>query len=89
MSCRLWKQKVFVDFVGMNRLQNQTFWMNSQELEPHRIHGLEDDENPHRADGCHIGMLVQPVIRAYGNNDGEDYHQCKIWSKGVVWLYGI
>lgn len=80
----LWKQKVFIASWGLEKFQFKKFSSASNEMMAHPAHNLEDGDD--RLDGCRVRMVVHPAIVAYGNEEGHNYHEYKVWAKASVWV---
>ena len=80
----LWKQKVAIVSWGSEKFQKTSFAIDSDLIMAHPVHSLEDGDS--RMNGHSIQMVVQPAILAYGNEEGKNYEEFKVWAKAVVWL---
>ena len=80
----LFKQRAFTACWGKEKLQKMQFSADSRTMAAHPSHGLEDGDA--RLNGRTVQMVVQPAILAYGNEEGRNYGESKVWSKAVVWL---
>jgi hypothetical protein len=80
----LWKQKVFIAAWGLEKFQKMPFSIASNEMMAHPAMGLEEGDT--RMDGWPVQMVVQPAIVAFGNEDGSNYNEYKVWAKALVWL---
>lgn len=87
MAGRLWKQLTIVKCSYLGDLQHDQFRYESELMEAHAFHKLGlDDESEDRLDNHPIRILVFPAVKSYGNSDGKDYSQHRIWGKAIVWL---
>lgn len=84
ISASLWKQKIFFECWGMEKFRDIPFSAASEVMRAHSTHGLEDNDT--RFNGRQIYMVVQPAIVAFGNEEGKNYHEYKVWAKAVVWV---
>ena len=84
LSSSLWKQRVFTVPWGMEKFRKMQFSVDSRMMTAHPTHGLGDGDA--RLDGRTVQMVVQPAILAYGNEEGENFDESKVWAKAVVWL---
>ena len=80
----LWKQRVFTVPWGNEKLQKMQFSVGSRTMTAHPSHRLEDGDA--RLNGRTVQMVVQPAILAYGNEEGRNFDESKVWAKAVVWL---
>lgn len=62
-----------------------TFRCDSDSMEAHSTMRLETGVDS-RLDGREIDFVCEPFIRAWGNEEGENYDECKVWAKGIVWI---
>jgi hypothetical protein len=79
----LWKQKVHIVCRGLDHFQRTSFTASSDLMTAHAAYRL--DEADTKLDGLPVQMVVQPAILAYGNEEGKNYDQYKVWAKAVVW----
>jgi hypothetical protein len=79
----LWKQKVHIE-TRLEDFHRKPFNVASNQLESHPALHLEEGDT--KMDGSLIEMVVQPAILAWGNEEGKDYNEYKVWAKAVVWL---
>ena len=84
---RLWKQLTIVKCVYLEDLKHESFTYESELMGVHPFHKLGlDDEDENRLDNHPIRIVVFPAVKGYGNSDGENYSQDRIWGKAIVWL---
>ncbi|KAF8862258.1 hypothetical protein BDZ45DRAFT_214926 [Acephala macrosclerotiorum] len=84
---RLWKQLTIVRCVYLEDLKHKIFSCESELMGAHAFHKLGlDDEEENRLDNHPIRIVVFPAVKGYGNSDGENYSQDRIWGKAIVWL---
>lgn len=69
---------------GLNYYWRQPYRGDSEEMEAHRVHRLE--EGGRERDGSAVQMVVQPGFFARGDEDGKGYERTKVWGKAVVLL---
>lgn len=79
----LWKQKAHIVCRGLDHFQSKPFTVTSDLMTAHAAYRL--DEADIRLDGLPVQMVVQPAILAYGNEEGKNYDEYKVWAKAVVW----
>lgn len=84
LSASLWKQKIFIECWSLEELQNVPFSVASREMRAHHAHGLEDKDT--KLDGGQVRMVVQPALLAFGNEEGKNYTEYKVWAKAVVMI---
>lgn len=82
LSASLWKQKIFMKCWSLEELQNIPFFVASREMKAHHAYGLEDQDT--KLDGGQVQMVVQPALLAFGNEEGKNYTEYKVWAKAVV-----
>ena len=79
----LWTQKTemrcLTTFDNYNR-----FSISSPLMTPHVA--MHCDQDSHEYDGRRIDLVVVPAIIAYGNEQGENYGEYKIWMPATVWI---
>lgn len=80
LAQELWSQRTYMEIVDKRGLE--TFQVDSPIMEAHRLQKLDEDD--HRLDGHEILAVIQPALVAYGNDDGENYEDHKVWSKATV-----
>lgn len=80
LARKLWTQRTFMQTVDKRNLK--FFKVDSPYMVAHRLQKLDDDD--HRLDGQEILAVVQPGLIAYGNEDGENYDDHRVWSKAIV-----
>jgi hypothetical protein len=51
-------------------------------MTPHRLHHLDDDDEI--LDGHRVVLVTQPLIVAWGDENGENYDSYKIWANRTV-----
>ena len=81
----LWKQKVNIDS-RLESYHGKAFSIASKEMVAHPAQRLEEGDT--RMDGCPVQLVVQPAVLAFGNEQGKQYNEFKVWAKAVVWLGG-
>ncbi|KAF3480438.1 uncharacterized protein GIQ15_05785 [Arthroderma uncinatum] len=82
LSTRLWTQRTDVRCTFFHN--KEQFYVKSPDMLAHRLHKLNVGDT--RLD-CHDLLLtVQPAITAHGNSDGDNYHEEKVWLKGIVFI---
>jgi hypothetical protein len=80
LASSLWTRRAFMKPYG---LQNLAGYANdSPVMTAHRLHHLDEDDKS--LDGNKALAVIQPVILAHGNEEGENYDKWKVWSKAVV-----
>lgn len=83
LASRLAYSKARLEVVGTFP-RSEKFCLKSPEMEAHSTMLLDDDDT--RLDGREVDFVVSPLIRAWGNESGENYDKFKVWSKAVVWI---
>ncbi|KAK2875389.1 hypothetical protein FQN49_001638 [Arthroderma sp. PD_2] len=81
LSGRLWSQKTYMDCIYFGK---SGFKVNSPYICAHRLQKLDADDT--RLDGHALLATIQPAIIAYGDCDGENYDERKVWLKGIVFV---
>jgi len=81
---RLATQKAQISVHAFDKLSREPFDIQSGHLRPHASMQLDDDDTSR--DGCQVDLVVEPTIVAHGNENGMNYGDYKVWSKGVVWM---
>ena len=94
LSCTLSTQYPKVEFHFLTNLGEPKFKLNDRLFRPHGRLSL--DENSGDSQCAHleaqslvnkpIDMVVTPVVRRYGNQDGENYQQETIVQAGTIWM---
>lgn len=84
LSSNIWKRRAALEIRGLDYYQRQPYRGDSEEMEAHRVHRLE--EGGREADGRAVRMVVQPGFFARGDEDGEGYERVKVWGKAMVLL---
>ncbi|KAK6501048.1 hypothetical protein TWF506_003803 [Arthrobotrys conoides] len=85
LSAKLWGQRVFLKVRGYDHFRDTPYSGSSPHVRAHNIHRLET-KGEHSRDGAPIAMVVRPEIVAYGNEEGEEYDQERVWTEAVVLL---
>lgn len=84
LSCQLWTQRTYFECQGLQDLKVELFSIDSEILEMHPLVHL--DEVPARFNERTITMVVNPLVKAWGTDEAEDYDRSRVWAKAVVWL---
>lgn len=84
LSSSIWKRRAALEIRGLEYYQRQPYRGDSEEMEAHRVHRLE--ERGREADGRGVRMVVQPGFFPRGDEDGEGYERVKVWGKAMVLL---
>lgn len=84
LSCQLWTQRTYFECQGLQDLKDELLSIDSEILEMHPLVHL--DEAPARLNERPITMVVNPLVKAWGTDEAEDYDQSRVWAKAVVWL---
>lgn len=85
LSSQLWAQKTALEIKTYAELKRNHFTSRSSIMEAHSSHVLDDPEDQ-RLDGKLVQVVVHPAILSYGNNEGGDYSNFRVWAKASVWL---
>lgn len=64
--------------------RHELFFSKSKTMEAHSTMLVDEDDT--RLDGHEIDYVVSPLIRAWGNEKGENHSQFKVWTKAIVWI---
>lgn len=89
ISYRLWTQRRELSFLAFTNLEAESsLQFNSQSslLEHHPLHNVQLSQDETALDGRTIKLVTHPAAVAYGDSDGEDYSECTILKKAVVWM---
>ncbi|KAL4900220.1 hypothetical protein BDW74DRAFT_182975 [Aspergillus multicolor] len=79
LAFRLWTQRIYITVGSLDSLK--TYSAPETVVSPHPLHLLDDDN---KLETSSLGILTQPLILAWGDEEGEHYDTYKVWSKAVV-----
>ena len=80
MALELWIQRTYMECLDITSFGK--FNNGSTKMEAHRLQKLDDDDN--RLDGHEVVAVIQPALITYGDDNGENYEDGKVWSKALV-----
>lgn len=84
LSAILWKQRSLPEVQGLSAFSDKAFSAASKTM---RVH--ESQRSLKETEGLPVGMVVQPAIVAWGNENANNYDMDRVWLKASVWLKGI
>ncbi|KAF2137318.1 uncharacterized protein K452DRAFT_302076 [Aplosporella prunicola CBS 121167] len=82
---RIQSQLTHFEWVYQGMLLNHPFSVHSLYMKADRFHKLEDDEDKSH-DGDAVKIIVSPMVKVYGDSNGENYESGRLLVKAVVWL---
>ncbi|KAJ9615442.1 hypothetical protein H2200_001517 [Cladophialophora chaetospira] len=94
LSCTLSTQYPKIEFQFLSDLGEPKFKLNDPFFMPHRAldlggdnqHGGKEDPVAKALIGKPIDMVVVPVVRRWGDKDGENYDQETMLYRGTIWM---
>lgn len=84
LSYQLWTQRTFFQCQGLQDLEAEPISIDSEILEMHPL--VHFDEDPARLNERPVTMVVNPLVKAWGTDEAEDYDRSRVLAKAVVWL---
>ncbi|KAL2864834.1 uncharacterized protein BJX67DRAFT_373643 [Aspergillus lucknowensis] len=76
----LWTQRTVITCATL--VKPLAFSVSSPSMTAHRLHHLDEDDE--QLDGHEVVLMTQPLGLAWGDENGENYDQNKIWAKATV-----
>jgi hypothetical protein len=84
LSYNLWTQRTTLDCTTLHDVAELTFDADSEAFKPHSL--VRYDEHEDQLKGKPAKLMVHPLLRAFGTDDGKDYNYERIWASAEVWL---
>lgn len=85
ISYNLWTRRTTMKVFTLQELGQPTFNVDSTWQRPHNL--VHYDEHDDKMKGRSVKVIVHPVLKVYGTDEGLDYDSnIRVWAKAEVWL---
>jgi hypothetical protein len=85
LSFQLWTRRTTIRCVTLREMDRQNFAVDNPYMEPHPL--VRYDDHQDQLFGRPISVVVHPIVKAFGTDEGDAYDQPgRVWAKAVVWL---
>ncbi|KAK8249261.1 hypothetical protein IWZ00DRAFT_488673 [Phyllosticta capitalensis] len=85
IAIHLATQRKFYVWDSPEHVLGQRFGAGSEYYKADKLNRVEDEED-NKCDGMPIRLLLSHAVRAFGDNDGQDYSESLLVAKAVVWV---
>jgi hypothetical protein len=84
VSYMLWTRKTAMTLVTLSDMGSPTFDVDDSTLKPHTM--VHPDDHDDKLKGRQITLIVHPLLRVYGTDEGRDYDNARVWVPAEVWF---
>jgi hypothetical protein len=81
----LWTRRTTMEVLTLSDMEHPpTFDVSDTQLKPHPL--VHPDDYDDKLKGRPITLIVHPLLRVYGTDDGRDYDRARVWVPAEVWF---
>jgi protein-tyrosine-phosphatase len=84
VSYMLWTRKTAMRLVTLSDMGSPNFDVDDSRLKPHTM--VHPDDHDDKLKGRQITLIVHPLLRVYGTDEGRDYDNARVWVPAEVWF---
>lgn len=84
ISYNSWTRRTYLEHTTLESMRGLYFDPDDKRMVAHSSvdYEIHDDQ----LKGRPISVIVHPLLRVFGTDDGKDYDQCRVWAPAEVWL---
>jgi hypothetical protein len=84
VSYMLWTRKTAMRLETLSTMGSPVFEVDDPRLKPHAM--VHPDDHNDKLKGRQITLIVHPLLRVYGTDEGKDYDKARVWVPAEVWF---
>jgi hypothetical protein len=84
VSYMLWTRKIAMRLETLSTMGSPVFEVDDPRLKPHAM--VHPDDHKDKLKGRQVTLIVHPLLRVYGTDEGKNYDKARVWVPAEVWF---